>query len=41
MAEFLARYKTKTKRPVRFRARGKAVSFRARRISFRRKRVRF
>ncbi len=41
MPNFLAKYKTKTRRPVSFKAKGKRVSFRARRTSNRRKRVSF
>ncbi len=42
MTDFLANYKTKTKRPTSFRtSKGKRVSFKARRMSHRRKRVVF
>jgi len=42
MPEFLARYKTKTKRPVSFKtSSGDIVSFGARRMSQRRKKVSF
>ncbi|MDD5191559.1 MAG: hypothetical protein PHH54_02830 [Candidatus Nanoarchaeia archaeon] len=41
MPNFLANYKTKTKRPVSFRAGGRRVSFKAKRLSHRRKRVSF
>ena len=42
MTEFLAKYKTKTKRPVSFEtSSGGTVSFGARRMSQRRKRVSF
>ena len=41
MPSFLANYKTKSKRPVSFRAGGRRVSFKARRTSNRRKRVSF
>ena len=42
MPNFLAGYRTKTKRPIRFKtSSGKRVKFKARRASKRRKRVRF
>lgn len=41
MPQFLAKYKTKTKRPVKFRTSSGTVSFGARRTSKRRKTVSF
>ncbi len=42
MVEFYTKYKTKTKRPVSFRTSlGKRVRFKAKRVSERRKKVKF
>ena len=42
MAEFYAKYKTKTKRPISFKtSSGKKVKFKAKRVSKRRKKVKF
>ena len=42
MVEFYAKYKTKTKRPINFKtSSGKKVKFKAKRVSKRRKKVKF